>query len=82
MSDLTKDQRALLEWLGREDFSQYGECHGRSLDALIDAGLVQVHSDGSGQSGFIAKGDAMMFCAVSLTEAGKDALRRMREDKP
>jgi hypothetical protein len=30
---LTLSERALLKWLGDEDFSQYGECRGKDLDA-------------------------------------------------
>jgi hypothetical protein len=29
----TDAERDLLAWLGREDFSQYGECHRPALDA-------------------------------------------------
>lgn len=70
---LTAEQRDLLQWLGKEDFSQYGECHGKSLDFLIEKGLAQVHSAGEHQT-FIANDSAgtkgMMYRAVSLTEAG------------
>jgi hypothetical protein len=66
---LTEDEADLLDWLGQEDFSQYGECHGKALDALIAKGLAQVHGSGEHQS-FIAKGTSLMFCAVSLTQAG------------
>ena len=37
--NLTKDERDLLEWLSEEEFSQYGECYGAALNALIEAGL-------------------------------------------
>lgn len=73
MSDLTPDQRDLLKWLGKEDFSQYGECHGVSLDALIEKGLVQIHGAGEHQN-FIATGTDLMYRAVSLTDAGIKAL--------
>lgn len=65
--------RGLLEWLGKEDFSQYGECHGTALDKLIELGLAQLHGAGEHQY-FIAKGTSMMHRAVSLTDAGRDAL--------
>ncbi len=69
MTDLTAAERHLLDWLSKEDFSQYGECHGKSLDALIAKGLVQVHGAGEHQN-FIAKGTSEMYRAVSLTDAG------------
>ena len=69
----------LLRWLGQEDFSQYGECHGKTLDALIEKGLVQIHGPGEHQN-FIAKGTDLMYRAVSLTEAGIAALAKGQED--
>jgi hypothetical protein len=76
---VTKSERDLLEWLSQEDFSQYGECHGKDLDRLIELGLAKVHDDGSHQGGFIAKGHGItkgskMYCAVSLTDAGRKVL--------
>src|SRR5512133_555852 len=41
--ELTKGQRFLLEWLGKDDVSRYGECRGKDFDALRDAGLVHLH---------------------------------------
>jgi hypothetical protein len=71
MTDLTRDQRTLLQWLSKEDFSQYGECHGPSLDRLIELGLAQVHGEETEtNNSFIAKGRGIMFRAVSLTESG------------
>lgn len=67
-------ERQLLEWLGQDEFSQYGECHGKALDALIAKGLAQTHLPREHQSGFIAQGDSKMYIAVSLTEAGRKAL--------
>jgi hypothetical protein len=70
---LTDDERDLLEWLSKEDFSQYGECHGKALDSLIAKGLAQVHGPGEHQH-FIASDFAgtkgMMYRAVSLTDKG------------
>lgn len=74
MSDLTSGQQFLLRWLSQEDFSQYGECHGNDLDALVAAGLAQLHGGGEHQSGFIAKGSGDMYRAVSLTDAGRAAV--------
>jgi hypothetical protein len=57
MTDLTEGQRALLFWLSKEAFSQFGECYGTSLDQLIELGLAQVHGEETGRDNtFIAKG--------------------------
>src|SRR5262249_49625641 len=63
-SDLTAAERDLLALLAREDFSQYGECHGPALDALIAKGLAQVHGPSEHQV-FIAKGPGLMYRAPS-----------------
>jgi hypothetical protein len=82
MSDLTPSERDLLKWLGEEEFNQYGECHGKTLDALIAKGLAQVHEPGQHQ-GFIANDPAgtkgPMYRAVSLTEAGRAKVRECRQ---
>lgn len=78
MTDLSQAEAMLLEWLAAEEFSQYGECHGTSLDGLVAKGLAQIHSHGAHQTGFIAKGDTDMYRAVSLTDAGFEAVRRMK----
>jgi hypothetical protein len=71
MTDLTASERDLLHWLSREDFSQYGECHGKALDRLVALGLAQVHGEETETNNtFIAKGRGIMFRAVSLTDAG------------
>jgi hypothetical protein len=68
---LTDDQWDLLDWLSKEDFSQYGECHGPALSRLIDLGFAQVHGEETETDNtFIAKGRGIMFRAVSLTDAG------------
>jgi hypothetical protein len=67
---LSSDERDLLLWLAQEDFSQYGECHGKTLDALIAKGLVQHHPNTGFDNTFIAKGSGIMFDKVSLTEIG------------
>ena len=76
---LTKEERDLLEWLRREEFSQYDDCSGPTLGALIAKGLAQVHEPGAHQSGFIARDPEgikrMTSRAVSLTDAGRAALR-------
>ena len=75
MGGLTLEERDLLEWLSREDFSQYGECHSKALDSLIAKGLAQIHGPGEHQQ-FIANGTGMMYRAVSLTDAGWQALKK------
>lgn len=74
MENLTAGQIELLRWLGKEDFSQYGECHGKDLNSLIEKGLAQLHGDNGHLGSFIAKGDGPMYQSVSLTEAGRAAL--------
>jgi len=77
MPELNSEEIFLLKWLGEEDFNQYGECHGKSLDHLMELGLAQLHDETSGlQNHFIAKGNGIMFRAVSLTEAGRQELTR------
>lgn len=73
--DLNSAERDLLKWLGSEDFSQYGECYGQTLNALVSKGLAQVHAAGEHQSGFIARGHGPMYRAVSLTELGRGVLK-------
>lgn len=73
--ELSGAERELLKWLAQEDFSQYGECYGNTLDAVIAKGLAQLHHGREFQSGFIAKGNSKMYQAVSLTAAGRDALK-------
>jgi hypothetical protein len=68
----------LLKWLGQEDYSQYGECHGATLDALIAKGLAQLHGDNGELGSFIAKGRGPMYQSVSLTDAGRAALAKER----
>jgi len=74
MTDLTDKEADLLRWLGEEEFSQYGECHGDDLDGLVAKGLAQIHGPGEHQN-FIAKGTSLMYRAVSLTDAGHEALK-------
>lgn len=75
-TDLNKQERYLLEWLKR-DAGQYGECHGKTLDGLLERGLAAVQGAESGlHNGFIAKGNGIMYRAVSITDAGRAALSR------
>lgn len=72
---LTASERELLAWLSKEDFSQYGECHGAALDRLVKFGFAVISEGRAHQSGFIAQGDHAMYRAVSLTEGGLTALK-------
>lgn len=74
------DEADLIEWLSCEDFSQYGECYGKTLDSLIANGLAQVHGPGEHQV-FIARGPGQMYRAVSLTEAGWEMAKKLRARK-
>ena len=73
-AQLSSTELSLLTWLGLEDFSQYGECYGKDLDALVAKGLAQVHSGTGRRNTFVAKGDGPMFEQVSLTDAGRAIL--------
>jgi hypothetical protein len=82
MTNLTVSEKDLLLWLGREDFSQYGECHGSALDSLIAKGLAQLHGEETETNNtFIAKGHGIMFRAVSLTDAGLDVVSLIRSER-
>jgi hypothetical protein len=82
MTNLTVSEKDLLLWLSREDFSQYGECHGGALDSLIAKGLAQLHGEETETNNtFIAKGHGIMFRAVSLTEAGYDVVSLIRSER-
>ena len=81
MLDLKKSELFLLEWLGLEDYSQYGECKSAALDKLVTEGLAQVHEDRGLQAGFIAQGDSEDYRAVSLTDAGRKALHELHNNE-
>lgn len=78
---LNPGEKYVLRWLGAADYSQYGECCGKALDGLLDAGLAQIEDPGGGDGGFIAKGDDIMYRAVSLTAAGKELLNKIEDDE-
>jgi hypothetical protein len=69
---LTQDEQDLLEWLGDDDRSLWGECCGPSLDALRDKGLVGWQET---ILGLPVQGD---WTPVSLTKAGKVVGRAYR----
>ena len=75
MIDLTDDERDLLKWLSREQYSQFGECHSKALDALIVKGLVHVHNDGGQLGNFSPSSGSYernrMFNSVELTDKGR-----------
>lgn len=65
MTELTKDERMVLEWLSKEDRSTLGECHGSALNGLVDKGMAAIH--GAETLG--------MYRTVSVTDAGHQVLR-------
>lgn len=79
---LSSSEKFLLEWLSKDD-GQYGECHGQTLDGLIERGLAVVQGAESGlTNSFIAKGTDIMYRAVSITDAGRLALSRPQREAP
>ncbi|WP_065755252.1 hypothetical protein [Bradyrhizobium paxllaeri] len=74
MTELTSNEHLLLTWLAEGD-CQYGECYGPSLDTLIAKGYAVVGGEETGfENGFIAKGRDIMYRAVKITDAGRNAL--------
>jgi hypothetical protein len=68
MTELTSDEHFLLDWLAKEDHSAYGECRGRALDRLLDAGLARtVHVDDHD----------INYNRVALTAMGVSLLREL-----
>lgn len=62
--ELTSQEKFLLEWLSKEDFSHYGECEGVALNVLVKMGLAKVtHRERTG------------WALVSLTDAGWNKLK-------
>lgn len=70
---MDSSEKFLLEWLGKDD-GQYGECRGKTLDALIEKGLARIVPDSGINNGFIAKGTGLDYQTVTLTDAGREAL--------
>lgn len=69
--DLTSEEKFLLRWLAKENFSAYGECHGYALNVLLNTGLAQVdHSPPSD------------YARVSVTEAGFTLLAAIAAEDP
>jgi hypothetical protein len=62
---LTSQEKFLLEWLSKEDFSALGECEGQALTVLINCGLVEVTDKHLGG-----------WAKVALTEAGRAAIAK------
>lgn len=67
---LTSQERFLLEWLSKEDFSALGECEGQALTVLINCGLAEVTDKHRGG-----------WAKVALTPAGQGALQSTGEGK-
>jgi hypothetical protein len=74
--ELNDAELELLVWLGGSEFSQYGECYGTTLDSLVTKGFAQIHEPGEHQESFIIQGHSSMHRAVSLTDAGREELKR------
>ncbi len=56
---LTSEERFVLDWLAKEDFSLFGECEGQALTVLINCGLAEVTEKERGG-----------WAKVAVTEAG------------
>jgi hypothetical protein len=75
--ELNDSELGLLKCLGESETSQYGECYGMTLDALVAKGLADIMGEGTEtQNAFIAKGRGIMYRAVRLTDAGREALMK------
>lgn len=68
MRKLTSGQQFLLEWLGKEDSSAFGECRGSDLQALLESGLAELGP-------YPFRSNDENYRRVSLTEAGRRALQ-------
>lgn len=66
LTDLTSQEKFLLEWLGKEDSSALGECEGQSLTVLTNLGLASI--------GATPLGRHPHYSRVALTEAGRALL--------
>lgn len=77
---LTQAEVSLLLWLAKEDVSQYGECHGLTLNQLLDRGLAEVLGEETETSNpFVAKGRGIMYRAVRLTDTGREVARELQK---
>ena len=65
---LTSQEKFLLEWLGKEDNSAYGECYGSALNVLINCGLAQTSETPPSD-----------YSRVSLTDAGFVMLKMAKQ---
>lgn len=69
---LSGPQRFLLEWLGKEDVSQYGECRGADFDALERLGLVELLG---------TRDDPRLdYLGCRLTDAGRTRLAALKSE--
>lgn len=62
--ELTNQERFVLEWLSKEDWSSYGECKGEALNGLLSLKMVALESEGRSD-----------YDRVCLTDAGWAALK-------
>lgn len=76
---MTHDESVLLAWLGQEDVSQYGECHGAAFDALYERGFVEFVGTSRPFCACQQNGSGLMYRAVRLTVAGRAALNHEGE---
>lgn len=60
---LSPPEQMVLQGLGREDYSHYGECKSTALQVLIGRGLAEITNPENGD-----------WALVSLTETGIAAL--------
>lgn len=70
LTDLTREQRFLLEWLAKEDSSALGECEGSALNTLIERGYATI--------GPMPDGHPRQYARVKVTETGFEMLKQER----
>ena len=61
----------LLQWVARENAARYRQCSGRTLNDLVERGLVQV-----GENSDTNRKDALVW----LTPLGKQVVARVKEE--
>lgn len=72
LDDLTSQEKFLLEWLGREDWSAYGECEGQHLTVLINLGLAKTAlSPPNGWTGVSLTDDGIALLSVMKRNANE-----------
>lgn len=66
MSDLTKRQEFILQWLSEAETSALGECKGSDLDRLVELGLAWIAP--------VPDGMDRDYARVSVTVRGHEKL--------